>query len=135
MAHEYQNGNYTPAMALMSYVPMMIAADMAKGLIQGGGEEPEWKQNWGVGDYVAAGVERAGLLGVGQFGVDMLRDAVRGGTGVGALAGPTVEQFAEAARMLGGRESFGQFVLKSMPANALYSGAVDVEPADPKFVD
>ena len=135
VAHEYQNGNYTPAMALMSYVPMMIAADMAKGLIQGGGEEPEWKQNWGVGDYVAAGVERAGLLGVGQFGVDMLRDAVRGGTGVGALAGPTVEQFAEAARMLGGRESFGQFVLKSMPANALYAGAVDVEPADPKFVD
>ena len=135
VAHEYQNGNYTPAMALMSYVPMMIAADMAKGLIQGGGEEPEWKQNWGMGDYVAAGVERAGLLGVGQFGVDMLRDAVRGGTGVGALAGPTVEQFAEAARMLGGRESFGQFVLKSMPANALYSGAVDVEPAEPKFVD
>jgi len=135
VAHEYQNGNYTPAMALASYVPMMIAADMAKGMIQGGGEEPSWKQNWGVRDYVASGVERAGLLGVGQFGVDMLRDAARGGTGIGALAGPTIEQFAEAAKVLGGREAFGQFALKSMPANALYAGALGGESTDPKFVD
>lgn len=135
VAHEYQNGNYAPAMALASYVPMMIAADMAKGMIQGGGDQPSWKENWGVGDYIAAGVERAGLLGVGQFGVDMLRDAARGGAGIGALAGPTIEQFAGAAQVLGGRETFSHFALKSMPANALYAGAVGGEATDPKFVD
>jgi hypothetical protein len=135
VAHEYENGNYTPAMALASYVPMMIAADVMKGLIQGGGQQPSWKENWGLGDYIESGVERAGLLGVGQFGVDMLRDAVRGGTGVGALVGPTIEQLAEAARVMGGREAFGQFALKSMPANALYAGALGGEATDPKFVD
>jgi hypothetical protein len=135
VAHEYQNGNYTPAMALASYVPMMIAADMAKGMIQGGGSQPSWKDDWGMGDYIASGIERAGLLGVGQFGVDMLRDAARGGTGVGALVGPTIEQLADAARVMGGREAFGSFALKSMPANALYAGALGGEGTDPKFVD
>jgi hypothetical protein len=135
VAHEYQHGNYVPALALASYVPTMIAADMAKGLIQGGGQQPSWKEGWDIGDYIASGVERAGLLGVGQFGVDMLRDATRGGTGVGALSGPTIEQFAEAARVLGGREAFGQFALKSMPANALYAKVLGGEATDPKFVD
>lgn len=135
VAHEYQHGNYVPALALASYVPTMIAADMVKGLIQGGGQQPSWKEGWDIGDYIASGVERAGLLGVGQFGVDMLRDAARGGTGVGALSGPTIEQFAEAARVIGGREAFGQFALKSMPANALYAKVLGGEATDPKFVD
>lgn len=131
VAHEYQNGNYTPAMALASYVPMMIAADTIKGMIQGGGSQPEWKEGWGVDEYVMSGAERAGLFGVGQFGIDALKDVQRGGSGVGALAGPTVEQLLDAVRVIGGDAHFGSFALKSMPANALYAGAFDGETADP----
>jgi hypothetical protein len=65
--HEFQHGNLTPAMVLLSYVPLMLAADIAKGIIQGGGSEPEWKKGWTVGDYTVNAVQRAGLLGVGQF--------------------------------------------------------------------
>ena len=50
-------------------------------------------------------------------------------------SGPTIEQFAGAAQVLGGRETFGAFALKSMPANALYAGALGGEATDPKFVD
>jgi hypothetical protein len=123
--HEARNGNYRPAMALASYVPIMIAADAAKGLITGGGDEPEWKKNWGVADYVANGIQRAGLLGVGQFGVDALNDTQRGGLGFTALAGPTIEQITQGIEVIGGRREFGSFALKSMPANALYAEIVD----------
>ncbi|HOB65284.1 hypothetical protein [Ottowia sp.] len=122
--HEVKAGNYGPAVALAGYVPVMIAADYVRGLIQGGGEEPEWKKNWGAWDYISNGVERAGLYGVGQFGTDFLQDIQRGGVGVGALAGPTVEQLVQGAQVLGGRREFESFALKSMPANALYRGYV-----------
>ena len=52
VAHEAANGNYSPVMALASYVPVMIAADMVKGMIMGGGSQPSWKQDWTAGDYI-----------------------------------------------------------------------------------
>lgn len=130
VGHEMRNGNYAPAMALASYVPVMIAADAAKGMLQNGGDEPEWKKNWGVEDYLAHGVQRAGLLGVGQLGVDAYTDVQRGGTGVGALAGPTLEQLGDAMQVLGGNKQFESFALRAMPANALYSGYLNEERAD-----
>lgn len=125
VGHEMRNGNYAPAMALASYVPIMIAADVAKGMLQNGGDEPEWKKNWGLEDYVAHGVQRAGLLGVGQLGADAYTDVQRGGTGVGALVGPTFEQMGDALQVMGGHKQFGSFALRAMPANALYSGYLD----------
>ena len=136
VAHEARNGNYSPAMALASYVPVMIAADAMKGMIQGGGDTPEWKQNWGVGDYVWNGVQRGGLLGIGQFAADVGEDLHRGGTGFKALAGPTINQMAEGVQTLGGHEKATTLALHSAPANALYSGFVKGggEP-DPMFAD
>lgn len=119
--HEARNANFVPAMALGSYVPLMIASDMLKGALQTGGDEPEWKKDWGIGDYVAQGVQRAGLLGVGQFGVDALQDVGRGGTGIGELLGPSIEQLGDMVQVMGGRKEFDDFALRAMPANALYS--------------
>ena len=89
---EIQNGNTDPLLLLMAgYVPVMIAADAAKGLIQvaTGGGEPHW-QNQGVAGVVAHGVQRAGLLGVYQ----MVPDTVA--HGVIEQAGPAVGQVADA---------------------------------------
>lgn len=127
VAHEYQNGNYAPAMALASYVPIMLAADLAKGLIQGGGEQPEWKAAWGIDDYLLNATERAGLFGTSQFAIDALQG------GVGALAGPTLEQLGSAVQVMGGAREFAPFVLKSMPANALYGGLLEGGGPDPKY--
>lgn len=120
VVHEAENGNYTPVMALASYVPVMMAADFLKGALQGGGDQPEWKKGWGMSEYLGYGVQRAGLLGVGQFGLDAAEDLQRGGIGAGALVGPTVEQFVDAIRVMGGRKQFGPVLLDAMPANALY---------------
>ncbi len=119
VTHEFDHGNYVPAMALSSYVPIMIASDLVKGLIQGGGEQPEWKSGWSLWDYFTNGVARAGLNGTGQF----LDDAIGGN--VGALTGPTAEQLWGAVQVIGGNAQFDRFALKSMPANALYREAFD----------
>jgi hypothetical protein len=135
VVHEYQHGNYKPAMAMAAYVPVMIASDLVKGLIQGGGQQPDWKDKWGAEDYLWSGVQRAGLLGSGQFLADMAGDIKEGGVGVGALGGPTIEQFTDAVRVLEGREMFHSFALKSMPANALYATLAGGQATDPKFAD
>lgn len=118
VVHEFKEGNYSPAMALASYVPIMIASDYMKGFIQGGGEQPAWKRDWGVSDWINSGVERAGLYGVGQFSTDALHG------NFGSLTGPTIEQLGDAVSVLGGKERFGDFALKSLPANSLYKGTV-----------
>lgn len=135
VAHEFKNGNYTPAMALSMYVPTMIVADTLKGLLQGGGDVPEWKRGWGPAEYISHGVQRAGLFGVGQFGVDVLTDLRQGGTGIGALSGPTIEQLGGAIQALGGRKQFGPMLLDSLPANALYKNWFDSDAAssEPMF--
>jgi len=125
--HEIRHGNYTPMMVLASYVPVMIAADTAKGLLQGGGDTPEWKKGWDVSDYVGYGIQRAGLLGVGQFGFDVISDTGRGGSGIGELTGPTIEQFTEVLGSFGGHRSLGSTVIDALPANALYKGLIGGE--------
>lgn len=88
---EIENGNVSPVMVLFAgYIPVMLAADAAKGLLQEavGGGAPYW-QHGTMGDVVAHGVQRAGLLGVGQ----MVPDAV--GWGPLDVAGPTVEQVGQ----------------------------------------
>lgn len=124
VVHEFEHGNYSPVMALASYVPVMIAADFIKGVIQGGGDQPEWKKGWDMADYVGYGAQRAGLLGVGQFGYDVMQNAERGGTGIGALVGPTLEQFGDVVTALNGKAQYGPVVLHALPANALYAGVV-----------
>ena len=93
MAHEAKHGNYDPVMtALLAYIPVMITADIVKGMLMTGGGEPEYKRRWGIGDYFTEGVQRAGLLGIPQFAVDTAK------WGPAALGGPMVEQAAKAVR-------------------------------------
>ena len=121
VAHEFRNGNYTPAMALASYVPVMMAADFVKGMVANGGSTPDWQAGWDISDYVAYGMQRAGLFGVAQFGLDIAKDMRHGNTGVFALAGPTIEQARDGVEALSGHKQFGSVVLKALPANAVYS--------------
>lgn len=125
VAHEARFGNYTPIMALASYIPVMLAADVVKGLVQGAGDQPDWKDNWNGGDYFAAAVQRAGLFGVGQIGIDVLRSLKHGGYGVGALGGPTVSQLGDIALTATGDHSFQSTAIRALPANVLWGHWLD----------
>ena len=83
-------GNYRPALAAMAgYVPVIIAADAIKELLIPG-DEPAWMKS-GLAGMLKHGVDRAGLLGVGQMGYD----AFATDFGVG-LTGPAVSQVLHA---------------------------------------
>lgn len=92
VAHELKHGNHDPIMNMViTYVPLMIASDIMRGLLTYGGEPP-WKRNWGVMDYVADGVQRAGLLGIPQMAMNVVE------WGPAELGGPFVEQVARTAK-------------------------------------
>lgn len=115
VANEAKYGNYTPAVALASYVPIMMAADFAKGALLAGGGQPAYKDSWDMMDYLSNGWQRAGLNGIGQFGVDAYKDIKFGGIGAGALAGPMLEQAGDGLQALGGRHSVSSFVSDALP--------------------
>jgi hypothetical protein len=122
LMYEAQRGNYNPIMYAATYVPGMIAADFIKGFAGNGGEEPDWKKNWGLGDYVGYGVQRSGLTGTAQFLADMNNDVTRGGGGFETLAGPSIEQATDLMRALSAKTSqpTATWMLNALPANTLY---------------
>jgi uncharacterized protein YciW len=89
MYSEAKHGNYDPAMvAVAGYIPVMLAANIVRAFIQGGGEEPDWmKGQDSLVDWVKRAVQGAGLLGVSG----MISEKFPTG-----LAGPTVQQAADA---------------------------------------
>jgi len=79
-------GNYRPAMVMMAgYTPVIIAADAIKEMLIPG-DEPPWMKG-GLGKFIQHGVDKAGLLGVGQMGYDAFAKDYGAG-----LAGPAISQ-------------------------------------------
>lgn len=96
--HELQHNNYTPAMALAAYVPGMVAADMLKMVMTPGSGDDNARAGWTAKDWVSHGLQRAGLFGPSQYGLEAGTDAQRGGIGLESAAGPTVQQFIQTVR-------------------------------------
>ncbi len=109
---EMNHGNLAPMGAFVWYIPTMIAADITKGLIQGGGELPAYMKGYDAGDWVMHGVQRAGLLGAAQLGVDAQADMF-------SLAGPGVEQAIDAMR-----DPLSETAIKAAPLHGLYAQAL-----------
>ncbi len=109
---EMNHGNLAPLGAFVWYIPTMIATDVVKGLVQGGGELPAYMKGYDLGDWVMHGVQRAGVLGAGQIGVDAGED-------VFSLAGPGVEQAVDALR-----DPLSETTIKALPAHGLYAQAL-----------
>ncbi len=121
--NEARYGNVAPAYALAAYVPFMLAADLMKGMVVGGGSQPDYKDGWEMGDYVGSAMQRAGLFGVGQIGLDVATDLKRGGSGIGAVAGPALEQLGDAVQTVAGPKQFETFAMDALPANQLFDAA------------
>ncbi len=126
--NEARNGNIAPVYALAAYIPFMLAADLAKGFVVGGGEQPDQRKNWGIGDYFMYETQRAGIFGAGQLGIDAVKGAHREGLfgGLNALAGPSIEQMGDAVSVAAGPQMFSTWVGNALPANQLFDAANEV---------
>lgn len=104
---EMNYGNMGPIAAFAGYIPVMIASDVMKGLIVGGGTLPNHMQGMDLGDWVMHGLERSGTLGIGAIGVDASQDMF-------SVFGPGVEQLVD-----GITEPIADTTLRAMPLNPL----------------
>ena len=104
---EMNYGNMGPIAVFAGYIPVMIASDVMKGLIVGGGTLPNHMQGMDLGDWVMHGLERSGTLGIGAIGVDASQDMF-------SVFGPGVEQLVD-----GITEPIADTTLRAMPLNPL----------------
>lgn len=111
-ANEAKHGNYMPLGVFAWYIPTMIAADLAKGLMVGGGQLPGYMQSYDLGDWVVHGAERGGVLGKYQLGIDAVQHPF------GTL-GPMAEQITDVYT-----EPFEKFIVEALPAHAVYRNAL-----------
>lgn len=109
---EMNYGNMAPMGAFMWYVPVMIASDITKGLLQGGGSLPSHMQGMTLGDHVMRGAERSGLLSVATIGVDAQQD-------VFSLAGPAIEQTIDAFG-----QPIGKTIVDALPGKPVFAEAL-----------
>ena len=110
---EMKHGNMAPMGAFIWYIPTMIAADITKGLIQGGGELPPYMKGYSAGDWLLHGYQRAGLSGIGVIGVDAAED-------VASLGGPAVEQVID-----GLRDPLERTAVNALPLHSVYATAIN----------
>jgi len=116
----YKHGNAAPAMAVMMYVPAMIAIDAARDWIKYGFDGSPRKGNWSAQDYIENAINRSGIVGVGGMMImDSKSDREFGGVGLenhlGALTYPT----QVATGVLTGNQSK---VMKSLPGASVWRG-------------
>lgn len=91
-----EHGNLAPLIAMGMYVPAGIAVGLIKDMFKTFGDDeddwtPDYKENWGIGDYMLDGVEKSGLTGITQPIFDARRSSEFGGSWVGGLFGPALE--------------------------------------------
>ena len=78
--------NFAPMMNLLPSIGIIIAADSLKHMIKG--DYDTWMKGKGFLDYVQLGVERSGITGKFQFGLDAAEDIQRSGTPIDSFLGP-----------------------------------------------
>lgn len=110
---ELKHGNLAPVGALVMYIPTMIVSDVMKGLVQGGGSLPPYMASMNAGDHLINGVQRAGLVGIGEIGLDAGKDWA-------SLGGPAFEQAIDALRDGMGSKS----QINALPLHGLYAQAL-----------
>ena len=108
---ELNYGNLAPLGAFAWYIPVMIGADIVKGLIQGGGDLPNYMKGYDAGDWFWHGVNRSGTLGIGALGVGAFDDP-------GSILGPAPEQVLDAMT-----DPLAKTTLRALPGNSLYRQA------------
>lgn len=111
---ELQNDNPKPWGILMLAMPVILAADMAKFALTG-----TTPSTWGFKDYLVHAVERSGLLGLGDFGVQATRGVDMGKMPGEGLLGPTFENLMEILRWIGGdpRTDFEDVLDRTVPGS------------------
>lgn len=119
---ELKHGNYSPAYALVGYVPAIIAADMMRMAITPTPNDNSARASWTALDWLWSGVQRAGIFGPGQMGIGTAMDTRQNRIPGQNLLGPTVEQLVDFARATAQGTGVGNELINAVPGLKLIKG-------------
>ena len=117
-AHEAEQGNFNSGAQLLRGIPIMIAADMTKAMITGGGSLPGYMANWSIADWVSHAINRSGIGGTGTFATDILNGDI-----ANTLAGPTVGHAWDTVEKVATGEA-GKAITNSIPLVKQFAGGM-----------
>lgn len=115
VVHEMENGNFTSAYALLSYVPLLIASDLLRATLTPGGGDDDVLERLGLGGLIWRGVQRAGLFGPGQYAIDAWGDLGHGKIPIVSILGPTAQQLYDFGTAAAGHGDLGRELKHAIP--------------------
>lgn len=119
VVHEMEQGNFTPAFALLSYVPLLIASDVLRYMLTPGGGDDDTLRKLGLGGLIWRGTQRAGLFGPGQYALDAYGDLGHGKIPVASILGPSAQQLMDFGYAAAGQGDIGREFKKAIPGYML----------------
>lgn len=123
---EVNHGNVLVALPAMSYVPIVIIAELLREWIQYGIEGNPRREDWGPADYAWMGTQRTGLLGPKYDVISGVREDAAAGRAFGSSQlGPTAGQAINIKAALDGRRSKAQEIENALPFNPLWKRHVN----------
>ncbi len=118
---EAGQGNYRPAAFALSYIPIMMASDLLREMVQFGPDGDPRKEHWDSWDRVKDAVHRSGMTGMGTFLLDAHKDRTQfGGIGLESMQGPTMAQSLDIADTFFGDRKASDTLADALPGQALY---------------
>jgi len=129
IALELRHGNASALVPALSYLPVIIMAEMLRGGLQfGPGGNPN-RKDWGPEEYTAMALDRSGLLGPKlAFQSDALSDPRHGNLPGTSFLGPAAQQVGDVYSAASGRRSATKTLESALPGAALYKHWNDGEP-------
>ena len=105
---------------LLTYVPVMIAADMVRAVVSGNWEDDDEDP---YGKIVNNSLQRSGIMGLGSFIMDAQRDYKYGNLPINTIVGPTIGKGYDLTRAaLNNNVSFWDALASLIPGAALWKG-------------
>ena len=97
VVHEAENGNWSPAAHLMMYAPLILGADVLRAVLTPGSGDDDAIKRLTAAGLASRAVQRAGLVGPGQYALDAYGDLGYGKVPGSSFAGPAAQQVLDFA--------------------------------------
>ena len=111
-------GDFTPALYMMSYVPIMLATDLLRDVLTSGPDDDDWELSFG--ERLDDAVRRSGIYGSIGLLPDLVESRQYGGTIMSDVLGPTADHFEKLVKAASGRGSLSTAFDRSMPFSQVF---------------
>lgn len=127
IGRELQHGNSSVLLGALSYLPIIVGAELLREWLQYGSEGNPRRAEWGTMEYTKLAIEKSGVVTPGYAAlVDSVNDVNSGRIAGSSQVGPTGSQVRDVFT-----QRAASTIEESLPANALYRNRINPLTASP----